>query len=71
MITALRLARMKTGKTLRSFANENHFSEVMLSRIERGQAYVPPNWREKLAQALGVRVEDICDPVTGWPRLAG
>lgn len=71
MVTEIRLLRVKTGSTIRAFAREHGFSEGMLIRVERGQAYVPPNWRSRLAQALGVRVEDICDPATGWPRLAG
>lgn len=69
MVTALRLYRVKTGKTLRQVARELGIPEVGLCRCERGQAYIPPAWRERLAKALGVQVEDICDSETGWPVL--
>lgn len=70
MVTNLRLLRVKTGRTLRQVARELQIPEVGLSRVEKARAYIPPAWRERLAQALGVRVEDICDPATGWPKLA-
>ncbi|SHF60757.1 Helix-turn-helix domain-containing protein [Desulfofundulus australicus DSM 11792] len=69
MLTCLRVLRMRTGKTLRAFAKEYGFNETVLTRIERGQYYVPPAWREPLANALGCEVKDICDPKTGWPKL--
>lgn len=68
-VTNIRVLRVRTGKTMREFAGENGLSEVMLSRIEKGRQYVPPKWRNVLAGALGVAVEDICDPETGWPRV--
>ncbi|HHY39480.1 MAG TPA: helix-turn-helix transcriptional regulator [Clostridia bacterium] len=69
MVTALRLRRVRTGKTLRQFAREIGINEGTLIRIERGQCYVPKKWREPLAQALGVDPEEVLDPQTGWPRL--
>lgn len=69
IVTALRVYRVKTGKTLRQTARELGISEMSLCRIERGQAYVPPGWRQKLADFFGVPVSEICDPATGWPTL--
>jgi transcriptional regulator with XRE-family HTH domain len=45
MFTALRLARLKTGITLRSFARLHRLDEATLSRVERGIQYVPPHRR--------------------------
>jgi transcriptional regulator with XRE-family HTH domain len=67
MITVLRLARVRTGLTLRAFARRHGLSEVTLCRIERGVQYIPPGWRAKLAEALGLSIEAICDE-RGWPR---
>lgn len=69
MVTALRLHRVKTGKTLRQMARELGIPEVGLCRVERGQAYIPPAWRQKLADFFGVPVSEICDEETGWPVL--
>jgi hypothetical protein len=69
MITAIRLARVKTGSSLRDFAKKNRFPESAYCRVERGQAYVPPNWRKRLAKALGLSIEEICDLATGWPKI--
>ncbi len=69
MVTKLRLARVKTDLTLRQFSRQHGFSEIVLCRIERGQSYVPPAWREKLAEALDREPDQLWDPVTGWPRL--
>jgi|GEM_PF-1380347 len=69
MVTALRLYRVKTGKTLRQVARELGIPEVGLCRVERGQGYIPPAWRQKLASFFGVPVSEICDPTTGWPVL--
>lgn len=69
MGTALRLYRVKTGKTLRQVARELGIPEAGLCRVERGQAYVPPPWQQKLADFFGVPVSEICDPTTGWPLL--
>jgi transcriptional regulator with XRE-family HTH domain len=67
MITVLRLARVRTGLTLRAFARRYGLSEVTLCKIERGAHYIPPTWRPRLAAALGLPVEAICDE-RGWPR---
>lgn len=67
MVTVLRMLRVQTGETLRGFARTHGLNEVTLTKIERGQAYVPDGWRSCLAEALGVAVSDICD-TNGWPR---
>ncbi len=69
MVTVLRVYRVKTGKTLRQVARELGIPEVGLCRVERGQAYIPPAWREKLADFLAVPVSEICEEATGWPVL--
>ncbi len=69
MVTALRVYRVKTGKTLRQVARELGIPEVGLCRVERGQAYIPPAWRAKLADFYAVDISEICDPETGWPVL--
>ena len=68
MITALRLARTKTGKTMRHFAREHGFAETALCRIERGQAYIPEKWRQRLASSLQIGIDELCDE-RGWPRF--
>jgi transcriptional regulator with XRE-family HTH domain len=68
MVTKLRIARIKTGLSLRQFARNNGLSETTLSRIERGTQYVPPKWRLALAAALDLAVIEICDD-RGWPSL--
>lgn len=69
MVTVLRLLRVKTGDTLRGFARRHGFNEILLTRIELGQSYVPPALRVPLATALGVEIQMILDPTTGWPVL--
>ncbi len=69
MVTNLRLLRVKTGKTLRQVAQELQIPEVGLCRVERGHAYIPPAWREKLTSYFNVKISEICDPETGWPVL--
>jgi transcriptional regulator with XRE-family HTH domain len=71
LVTILRLLRVQTGETLRAFAKHHGFNEVLLTRIELGQSYVPPAIRVRLATSLGVAPEMILDPKTGWPALAG
>lgn len=61
MVTALRIARIKTGLSLRAFAKNVGIPETTLCKIERGTHYVPPGWRPKLAEAVGLRVEEICN----------
>jgi ribosome-binding protein aMBF1 (putative translation factor) len=69
MVTVIRLARVKAGLSLRDFARKHKFPESAFCRVERGQAYVPPNWRKRLAKALGLSIEEICDLTTGWPKI--
>lgn len=71
MVTNMRLLRVAKGLTLRQAAKGLGMHESWYCRIERGQAYVPPHLREKLAGFYGVPVNEICDPVTGWPVLVG
>ena len=66
MVTKLRLARVKSGINVRDFARRLNLSESLLSKMETGKHYVPKKWRNILAEALDLRVEDICDE-KGWP----
>jgi hypothetical protein len=59
---------VKTGLSLRAFAKTFGFSEVILCRIEKGVQYVPPAWRARLAEALNLSIDEICDE-HGWPRI--
>jgi transcriptional regulator with XRE-family HTH domain len=68
MLTIIKLARLKTGMSLRRFARIYGFPEAKLCQIERGRVYIPPSWRGKLAKVFGLTVEEICDE-NGWPRL--
>ena len=68
MVTVLRIERVKTGMTLRKFANSVGISETTLSRIETGKSYITPKQRVKLSEYLGMDVGDICDE-NGWPVL--
>jgi DNA-binding XRE family transcriptional regulator len=61
MITALRIARIRTGMSLRDFARKVGIPETTLCKIEKGTHYVPPAWRPKLAEALGIRVGEMCN----------
>ena len=67
MLTALRLARLKTGITLRSFARLHPLDEATRARRARHPvraAALPP----ALAIARELSVDDICD-ACGWPKL--
>lgn len=68
MVTRLRVLRVGTGLNLKQFAESCDLNSARLCRVERAVEYVPPTWRQKLAEALGVEVEEICDS-NGWPRL--
>ena len=61
MVTALRIARIKTGLSLRAFARNLGIPETTLCKIERGTHYVPPAWRSKLAEAVGLTIAEICN----------
>jgi transcriptional regulator with XRE-family HTH domain len=63
------MLRVEMGQSLRAFAKAYGFSEDMLIRIERGHAYVPEPWRDRLAAALGVSVDEILDSATGLPKF--
>ena len=66
MVTKLRLARVQTGMNIRDFARWLNLSESLLSKMETGKHYVSQKWRNILAEALDLKVEDICDE-QGWP----
>ena len=66
MVTKLRLARVKNGINVRDFARRLNLSESLLSKMETGKHYVPKKWRNILAEALDLSVENICDE-KGWP----
>ncbi len=66
--TAIRIARIRTGKNLRDFARQHGLSESTLCRAERGIGYVPPAWRPVLARALNVTEDALVDE-RGFPKL--
>lgn len=68
-VTAMRIARVRTGLTLRQFARLHGLSEPRLCKVERGLEYVPPKWRPVLVKALGLTEQDLCDS-RGFPKLA-
>jgi hypothetical protein len=69
MLTALRVARQRTGMSLRDFAGKHSLNETRLCRVERGKEYVPPAWRPILTEALGMSEQDLVDE-RGFPKLA-
>ncbi|MCG0277779.1 MAG: helix-turn-helix domain-containing protein [Thermanaeromonas sp.] len=69
MVTNLRLLRVRKGLTVRKVAAQLGVNETWYCRMERGQNYIPPHYRQKLAEFFGVPVSEICDPTTGWPVL--
>lgn len=69
MVTNLRLLRVCKGLTVRKVAAQLGVNETWYCRMERGQNYIPPHYRQKLAEFFGVPVSEICDEVTGWPIL--
>lgn len=69
MVTNMRVLRVKRGLTIRKLAKELGIHECWLNRMERGQNYIPPHLRQKLADFFGVPISEICDEVTGWPVL--
>ena len=68
MLTVLRLERLKKGKQLREVAREIGIPEVSLSRIENGQGYVPPAYRERLANYYGLAPYELWNEF-GWPLI--
>ena len=69
MVTNLRLLRVHKGLTIRKVATQLGFNESWYCRMERGQNYIPPHYRQKLADFFGVPISEICDEITGWPIL--
>ena len=65
MLTALRLARLKTGITLRSFARLHPLDEATLARRARHSVCADAPG-PALAIALQLCVDHICD-ARGWP----
>lgn len=67
MLTRIRVLRLKQGERYMSeFAAKHKIPVYVLYRVEPGTGYVPLKYRQKLAKALGVRVEDILDE-RGFP----
>jgi len=69
MVTNLRLLRVRKGLTLKDMAAQIGLNETWYCRMERGQNYIPPHLRQRLADFFGVPISEICDEVTGWPVL--
>ncbi|KXG76615.1 hypothetical protein AN618_15080 [Fervidicola ferrireducens] len=69
MVSNLRLLRTRKGLTIREVSKMLGIPETELCRIEKGQAYIPPKWRPKIADFFGVPISEICDITTGWPVL--
>lgn len=70
MVTRLRLLRVRRDLKLCEVARRVGLNQTVLSRIERGQMWVPPKWRAVLAGFYGVSAEEICDE-RGWPVVVG
>lgn len=68
MLTVLRCERLKRGLTVKQFSERYNLSRTRLSRLETGREYIPPSWRTKLSDALGVPVESFCDEA-GFPKV--
>ncbi len=65
--TRLRMLRLQQGERfVTEFAAKHKIPAYVLYRAERGLAYVPPRYRKRLAEALGVKVADILDE-RGFP----
>jgi hypothetical protein len=67
MVTVTKLERLRTGLSLKEFAHKHGFPETTLCQVERGRTVVPLVWRKRLADALGLPVERLCDE-QGWPK---
>lgn len=53
MVTNLRLLRVRKGLTLKDMAAQIGLNETWYCRMERGQNYIPPHLRQKLADFFG------------------
>ncbi|MGB9813474.1 MAG: helix-turn-helix domain-containing protein [Thermovenabulum sp.] len=69
MVTALRILRVKRDLTIKELSQKVGVNTTWYCRMERGQSYIPPHLRQKLADFFGVQISEICDPKTGWPIL--
>ncbi len=68
MLTVLKFERLKRGKQLREVAREIGMPEVSLCRVENGQGYVPPAYRERLAEFYGLAPDELWNEY-GWPLI--
>lgn len=66
MLTALRFHRQKQGLKIIDVSKKLGIHETLLSKIEKGQHYVPTKWREKLAEFYDVNADKLFDS-KGWP----
>ncbi len=55
----IRIMRDRAGFSLRQFAREVRADPTHLSRIERGTGSPSPSLRNRIAERLGVTVDDI------------
>ncbi len=67
--TVLTVLMARKGIRNVDIARQFRITEIEVSRWKGGRGYVPPKWRQPLAEMLGVKVEDILDE-RGIARLA-
>lgn len=68
MLTVLKFERLKRGKQLREVARQIGMPEVSLCRVESGQGYVPPAYRERLAEFYELPPDQLWNEY-GWPLI--
>ena len=64
----LRRIRRGRGLTLRALSSRTGLSESFLSQLERGQTNASIGSLRRIAEALGVRVADLFDPIPNSDR---
>ena len=60
-MTKMRYLRGKEGESMCAFARRLGLHHGMASPIETGKLSCPPKWRQVIAEALSVTVEEIFD----------
>jgi len=65
MRTKVKMYRLARNTTITELAAEVGMPEITLRLIEKASHRLPEEYRQPLAQALGVEVRDICNPGTG------
>jgi len=68
LVTRLKVLRVQKGLKVKEVAQALGIHPNLLSRIECGQSWIPPKYREKLADFYNTSVAEICNEV-GWPTL--